>query len=264
VEAFGSMDESSRRTWHASTVSDVRDEVLSDRDDAYSARAPYTAVRVAGTNFAIPLHLDNSTTPMETAPMKSRQLPELLLQSLEHERGGVKIYRTALKCAVREDLREEWSEYLEQTTKHVEVLTELCHKLKIDPGVRTPGCMILHDLGTSLVQAMEKALAAGNPKLAQIVACECIVLAETKDHADWELIGRAAKGLDGSEAAMLREAYQQVEPEEDEHLYHTKGWCRELWLEALGLEAVLPPPEETQNVDSAIEAAKTSASRLAG
>ena len=44
----------------------------------------------------------------------------------------------------------------------------------------------------------------------------------------------------------LTEAYEEVEDEEDEHLYHTKGWCRELWLESLGLPAVLPPPEEKQ------------------
>jgi hypothetical protein len=46
-----------------------------------------------------------------------------------------------------------------------------------------------------------------------------------------------------------------VEDQEDEHLYHTKGWCRELWLKSLGLPAVLPPPEEKQHVTSAVEAA---------
>ena len=40
--------------------------------------------------------------------MEQKQLKELLLQSLEHERGGVKVYQTAIKCAVNEDLKEEW------------------------------------------------------------------------------------------------------------------------------------------------------------
>ena len=44
--------------------------------------------------------------------------------------------------------------------------------------------------------------------------------------------------------------------EEDEHLYHTAGWCRELWLKSLGLKAVLPPPEEKKHVTSAIGAAR--------
>src|SRR5688572_2012568 len=64
--------------------------------------------------------------------MNTVQLRELLLQSLEHERGGVKIYRSALKCALREDLRSEWTEYLAQTEHHVEVLTNVCTQLGID------------------------------------------------------------------------------------------------------------------------------------
>ena len=35
------------------------------------------------------------------------QLKELLLQSLEHEMGGVKVYETALTCALNSELREK-------------------------------------------------------------------------------------------------------------------------------------------------------------
>jgi hypothetical protein len=188
--------------------------------------------------------------------MNDAQLRELLLQSLEHERGGVKIYRTALKCALRGDLREEWTEYLSQTEHHVEVLTNVCMQLGIDPGMQTPGCKIVRDIGASLIFAMESALAVGDPAAAQIVACECVTLAETKDHADWELIGECAKALEGDTGEILLKAYEEIEDQEDEHLYHTKGWCRELWLESLGLEAVLPPPEETEDATTAIEAAR--------
>jgi hypothetical protein len=55
---------------------------------------------------------------------------------------------------------------------------------------------------------------------------------------------------------MLRDAYEEIEDQEDEHLYHSKGWCRELWLESLGMKAVLPPPEEVKQVKSAIGAAR--------
>jgi hypothetical protein len=188
--------------------------------------------------------------------MNEPQLRELLLQALEHERGGVKVYRTALKCALRSDLRDEWTKYLGQTEHHVEVLTGVCGSLALDPGAQTPGCMIVKDLGMALVRAMELALAANNPAAAQIVACECVTLAETKDHANWELIGEAARGGDGERARVLLKAYEEVEDEEDEHLYHTKGWCRELWIESLGLEAVLPPPEETEEATTAVEASK--------
>ena len=184
------------------------------------------------------------------------QLKELLLQSLEHEKGGVLVYRTALECVVNDSLREEWEEYLAQTEKHVLSLTAICQELGLDPGERTPGCQVVQHVGKSLVQAMKMAMAASNPEAAELVACECVVLAETKDHADWELIGACAKAYGGQVASTLLAAYKQIEDEEDEHLYHTKGWCRELWLKSLGIDATLPPPEEKRDVKTAVEAAK--------
>jgi rubrerythrin len=184
------------------------------------------------------------------------QVTELILQALETERGGVKIYETAIRCAVNDDLKEEWEEYLEQTTRHVAIVEGLCEKLGLDTEMETPGRGIVRHLGESLVSAMEMALEAGNPQAAQLVACECVVLAETKDHSNWELIGQLAQSVSGEVKDALMEAHEEIEEQEDEHLYHTAGWSRELWLESLGLKAVLPPPEEVKHVKSAIGAAR--------
>jgi len=189
------------------------------------------------------------------------QLKELLLQSLEHEYGGVLLYQTALECVLNDDLRGEWEKYLAQTQTHVEVLTTACGQLGLDPDEMTPGRKIVQHNGKSLAVAMKMALAASDPPAAELVACECIVLAETKDHFDWELIGQCAKELTGEEQSVLKAAYDKVEDEEDEHLYHTKGWCRELWLKSLGMKAVLPPPEEKRDVKTAIDAAKAEQER---
>jgi hypothetical protein len=85
------------------------------------------------------------------------------------------------------------------------------------------------------------------------------VLAETKDHSDWQLLGKIADHLEGPKGDAVRAAYDQIEDEEDEHLYHSKGWCRELWLQSLGITPVLPPPEEQRKVKTAIGAAKAEA-----
>jgi len=189
-------------------------------------------------------------------PMRmSMQLRELLLQALVHERGGTLVYSTALECVVNDDLRSEWEKYLEQTARHVDILTTACLAMGLDPDEMTPGCQIVHHNGKALVVAMKMALANGDRAAAQLVACGCVLLAETKDHANWELIGQCAKGMEGDAAAVLKDAYDEVEDEEDEHLYHTKGWCRELWLDTLGVKAVLPPPEEKRDVKTAIDAA---------
>ena len=193
--------------------------------------------------------------------MNSQQLTELLLQSLEHERGGVKVYQIAIECAQREDLGREWKKYLSQTEEHVATLTRVCKVFEIDPFTMTPGTQIVKALGASLVQAMQAALSAGNPAAAQIVAAECVVLAETKDHLNWELLGQAAEQLEGDERDVLIAAYERIEDEEDEHLYHTQGWCRELWLESLGIDAELPPAEEKRDVTTAAEAQRAKETR---
>jgi rubrerythrin len=188
--------------------------------------------------------------------MQLTQLTELLLQSLEHEKGGVQIYETALKCVVNPDLRREWESYLKQTRRHVDVLTQVFAALKLDPYQETPGRQVVRYLGSSLVQAMQMALTSALREAAQLVACECVVAAETKDHLDWELIGKCAGKLDGEQRRALAAACEEIEAQEDEHLYHSKGWCRELWIESLGMHAILPPPEEVEHVTTAKEAAE--------
>lgn len=193
--------------------------------------------------------------------MKTEQLNQLLYEALETEMGGVQVYETAIRCAVNEELKEEWEEYLRQTQKHVEIVRGLCQKFGLDPQVETAGRKVVRHIGESLVKAMEMALGAGNPEAAQIVAAECVVEAETKDHLNWGLIAEVAKQIKGEEGKTLKEAHEQVEDEEDEHLYHTTGWARELWIESLGLPAVIPPPEEEKDVKTAIGAARAKQSR---
>jgi rubrerythrin len=195
--------------------------------------------------------------------MNQEQIHELLYQALETEQGGLQVYQTALQCAVNEELKHEWQEYLEQTEKHAQILLELFATLKLNPEQETSGRQVVRHIGQSLVSAMEMALRAGTLEAAQLVAAECVVAAETKDHLNWELISEVANELKGATAKALKTAYQQVEDEEDEHLYHTAGWSRELWMESLGLPAVLPPPEEEKEVKTAIGAARAKKARKA-
>ena len=193
--------------------------------------------------------------------MKQEQVNELLLQALETELGGVQVYTTAIQCAVNEELKEEWEKYLEETQNHVEIVKGTIDAIGLDPEAETPGRKVVRHIGQSLVQAMEMAIEAGNPAAAQLVAAECVTHAETKDHLNWELIGEVSKKLKGDEAKALKEAYEEVEEQEDEHLYHTMGWTRELWIESLGMPAVLPPPEEEKEVKTAIGAARAKHAR---
>jgi hypothetical protein len=193
--------------------------------------------------------------------MNNENLNQLLYEALETEMGGVQVYDTALRCALNEELKKEWEEYHEQTQNHVRIMRELMGKFGLDPETETPGRQVVRHIGLSLVKAMELALESGAPEAAQIVAAECVVEAETKDHLNWELIGEVAKKVKGEEGKALKEAHEQVQKEENEHLYHTTGWGRELWIESLGLPAVIPPPEEEKDVKTAIGAARAKQNR---
>jgi hypothetical protein len=193
--------------------------------------------------------------------MKEEHVHELLFQALETEQGGVQVYKKALECVVNDELKKEWQEYLEQTQHHEQNLLGVFDKLGLDSTAETPGREVVRHKGESLVAAMEMARGAGNPQAAQLVAAECVVEAETKDHMNWELIGLLAQEMEGEEGKALKEAHDEVEDEEDEHLYHTMGWARELWIESLGMPAVLPPPEEEKEVKTAIGAARAKLAR---
>jgi rubrerythrin len=193
--------------------------------------------------------------------MKDEQVRELLYQAYETELGGVDVYTTALRCVENDDLKEEWDKYLEQTKTHVTIVEDVLKKLGLDPNEETPGRKVVRTIGKSLVEAMELALSDGEPGAAQIVAAEAVVLAETKDHQNWHLIGEVVKKVKGETAKVLKDAWEKVEPEEDEHKYHTMGWARELWMESLGMKAVLPPPEEVKDVHSAIGQARAEQAR---
>ncbi len=196
-----------------------------------------------------------------TSKFDQAQVQELLLQALETERGGIQVYTAAIKAAQNPDLKKEWKEYLDETRTHEEVLTRVFGELGLDTEEQSPGRAVVAHLGQSLVAAIEMAMREGDPASAELVAAECVVLAETKDHQNWELIGQVAMKAKADYAQVLKQAHEAVEKDEDHHLYHTKGWTRELWIQSLGLPAVLPPPEEVKQVETAIGASRAEQSR---
>jgi len=198
---------------------------------------------------------------MAKKQVRNEALTELLYQALETELGGVEIYRNAVQCAQNPELLEEWEKYLSQTEEHVRILRAALEGMELDPDLDTPGRQIVRHLGKSLIKAIQLALGSLSPEDAQLVACECVVLGETKDHANWSLLRKLLQDSPAGAFGPLRGAVELVEPEEDEHLYHTQGWSRELWLEALGLQAQLPPPEEQDDVQSEEEAVKARMAR---
>lgn len=187
-------------------------------------------------------------------------LTSLLYQNYETELGGLKIYQAAIDNAQNSDLKDEWEKYLSETRTHVEVAHSLLEAFGLDPDADVPARKPVSIIGEALVSAMKTARKEATKAEAELVAAECVVLAETKDHMNWEMIKAACEEHDDL-PADLQEKLKEVETQEDHHLYHTKGFARELWYKAIGQQAVLPPPEEIKHVESAIGAERAKNAR---
>jgi hypothetical protein len=62
---------------------------------------------------------------------------------------------------------------------------------------------------------------------AEINAIENIVIAETKDHADWQLLGHLGRRSNDSRLRdVLKPAVDEVEPEEDQHFWTAEQMAR--------------------------------------
>jgi len=187
--------------------------------------------------------------------MDRTNLEELLYQAIETELGGEQLYVAAIENAVNEDLKEEWNKYLEETRTHQEILQRVFDVAGLDIDTESPGRSIVRKKGEALVAAVTAAR-GDDPKIGELVAAESVVEAESKDHQNWELLGRMVEHLDGDLRETLSEAYEEVSEEEAHHLFHTMGWARELWLDYLGVPAALPPPEEEMQVATQIGAGR--------
>ena len=85
--------------------------------------------------------------------LDNAQVNELLLQALETERGGIKVYTAAIQAAQNDDLRKEWQEYLDETRTHEEILTRVFEAMGLDTEARSPGRDVVAHQGASLVAA---------------------------------------------------------------------------------------------------------------
>jgi hypothetical protein len=72
-----------------------------------------------------------------------------------------------------------------------------------------------------------------------------VLLAETKDHADWHVLSLLAESAQGEMKTALRTAVDEVESEEDEHVEWARETLSQMCLRAVN-ENKAPDPERWQ------------------
>lgn len=180
--------------------------------------------------------------------MQTQAVMDALSEFLMVEQCGLQLYRVALSRAQHEDLRDQYEEFLEETDQHRTILVELITKLGGDPDYVSPTARVAQVKASAL---LDSALLIDGMSPAEIEAndLENVLLAETKDQADWVLLSQLAEGLgDDVEPEVqqaLSEAVAQVGTQEDEHL----GWARTRLAEmrmSVMLAGPAPSPERWQ------------------
>ena len=67
--------------------------------------------------------------------------------------------------------------------------------------------------------------------------------------------------MKGDRAKALKAAVEEVEEQEDEHLYHSTGWARELWIRVSRLAGGPSSAGGKKDVKTAIGAARAKQAR---
>jgi rubrerythrin len=177
------------------------------------------------------------------AQVSKSALMDLLSEFLAVEEGGQQLYEKALELVFDSEVKAKFREFLKQTMTHQKVLNEIITKLGGNPHSQSSTAKIANQKAQALLRTM------GDPGLSrdqnQLNAMENIVLAETKDHADWELLGKITRQTtDARLREVLAPASKTVEQEEDEHLNWTRKKLGELQMAALNQNR---KPDEGRN-----------------
>src|SRR5215207_5335050 len=117
-----------------------------------------------------------------------RFFADLLSAFLAHEQCGVHLYRTVAGATQNPVLKSRYAEFLAQTEQHVRVLEELIMALGGDPYYVSPSARLVHSMNAHLMMGVVLAAGSADVLDREMAMLEAVVLAETKDHADWSFL----------------------------------------------------------------------------
>ncbi len=155
--------------------------------------------------------------------MDRQTLLDKLSEFLMVEQGGLQLYTVAAARTTDRTLKQRYAEFGAETAHHRAVLVELIERLGGDPSYISPTARVAQFKGAKLLDS-SSCIAGLSPAEIEANDLENVVLAETKDHADWSLLDQlVAQVVTGVVKEALQAAVDQVEAQEDEHL----AWARE-------------------------------------
>jgi len=169
-------------------------------------------------------------------PVGEDWLKDFLSEMLAVEKGGVKLYEKALGELEHPELEQKLTDFLRQTERHVELCTEMLEAAAGDPNYQSPGAKAADHKAEGLLSTQVPA------ELTDLNNIENLVLAETKDHWNWEMLASVAPRISDPELKrMASKAIREVRKQEQAHL----NWNEQTLTKLAKEIATRPPGRET-------------------
>jgi rubrerythrin len=157
---------------------------------------------------------------------------DLLSAFLAHEQAGFRLYRVIAEKTQNPMLARKYREFGQETEEHIRILSDLIARLGGDKMYVSPAARMTELVGSKL---LETSLVAGSADIMtlELTMLETVVLAETKDQANWSFLSQLAQDLPDSDAKQaIQTAVAQVEPQEDNHL----SWAKDTWTQLVKVQ----------------------------
>jgi len=177
--------------------------------------------------------------------MQQQIIEDKLSEFLMVEQCGFQLYSVVAKRCKTPRLSAKYQEFGRETAHHREVLVKLITELGGDPDYVSPTARVVQYKASKL---LDSALVVDGLSQEEIECgdLENVLLAETKDHADWHVLSQLAEQASGDMQKALQAAVDEVESQEDEHVEWARETLSQLTLE-MAAQGKAPAPERWQS-----------------
>jgi rubrerythrin len=194
-----------------------------------------------------------SQTALADAGVDPTFTADLLSACLAHERCGAHLYRSVAARTLEPEFRERYRHFGAETQEHITRLEELVASAGGDPQYVSPSARATEKAGGALLESTFLLGGSIDAATAELAMLEAVLLAEAKDHDNWELLAALAEQMS---ECPVRDSFQSaattVLAQEEEHY----AWAQQTRARTLMILATSgAPPATTQPAPTAIETA---------
>jgi len=202
----------------------------------------------SSSNFTRGSVHSKSRSRARAARVNPEWLKDFFSEMLAVERGGIQLYEKALENLAHEDLRSKLEHFHQETERHVELCEQLLDAAGGDENNPGPGAEAAEHKAHGLLTAEVP------EEMVDINNIENLVLAETKDNWNWEMLGLLIDKVEnGDLKKMASRAVREVRKQESSHLAWSQKTLTQLVLEAAQRNDQMETSDGTRPKDLDVE-----------